>query len=75
MAQELKLCRLEIHGQERVGILEDKFVFGLTGSRLGIFSNMDTILAQAKEKNMSVRALIEKCVNDSLLMEILRSDE
>jgi 2-dehydro-3-deoxy-D-arabinonate dehydratase len=65
VTQELKLCRFETHGQERVGILEDKFVLDLTGSQPGIFSNMDTILAQAREKNLPVRALIEKYAKDA----------
>ena len=76
----MKLRRFEIHEQGRVGILQDKFVLDLTGLHPGIFSNVHTILAQAKEKNLSLQALIEKYVKDahrthSLLMEVFRSDE
>jgi 2-dehydro-3-deoxy-D-arabinonate dehydratase len=56
----LKLCRFEVRGEQRIGILEDNSVLDLTGSQCRTFSDIDTILSEAKEENMSLRGFIEK---------------
>jgi len=56
----LKLCRFEIQGQQRVGILEDKSVLDLTGSSPSIFSNLDAMLAIARSQNLSLPDLIKE---------------
>ena len=54
------MCRFEIYGHVRVGILEGRFVVDLTGAYPEVFPNLDTILSQAKQGHLSLRELIEK---------------
>jgi len=59
----LKLCRFEVHGQQRVGILVDKSVLDLTQSQPTEFSNLDSMLSAAKAQNISLQDLVEAHVD------------
>ena len=66
----MKLCRFETQGEIRFGIFEEESVLDLTGSHPRVFSNIDTLLSQVKEENLSVRELIEKYAKDARRLKL-----
>ena len=61
----MKLCRFELSGEKRVGILQDNLLVDLTSSEPRIFSNIGTLVKELTEMKTNAPELIAKYLADA----------